>query len=98
MAMPAHLDKKYTGKRSCFAQVSFDQATPGSSWTDQELAQHCWHTWVQSELSSLAGKLLGGTEQLVPVPSTHQGRPSAKPHFPVQEKHITAAQTAAGEL
>lgn len=68
MATPAHLNRKDTGKRSCFAQVSSDQATPGGSWRDQVLAQ------LGSELSSLAGKLLGGTEQLVPMPITCQQR------------------------
>lgn len=48
MAMPANLNKKYMGKRSRFAQISFDQTTPGGSWTDQAPGRHCRHNGVKS--------------------------------------------------
>lgn len=43
MAMPANLNEKYPGKRSCFAQTSFDLVAAGHTkcW-------HCWHKWVKS--------------------------------------------------
>lgn len=98
MAVPANLNKKQTGKRSCAAQLSVDQTTSGGIRQTQG-----WHSTAGTageELRESSRETPGGTEQLpkprlCPSPES-KGVCQCYTPFSSGKKHITRPRPQQG--